>query len=200
MAIVMYDEQPTAENYDETGFSEKIEAALKVIALFSFALIFGGFLLTRSLTKSQITKTSIKSSFGKVEYKTPYKNTLYQNFGFVQEPKIELPMKTTSGYVDTTFLLDSGAVVSALPLQAARDTGINLATAKRITLRGFSGVPTFAYLGNITVKIGSEDYEFPAVFTESESTTYILGRKGLFDDFTIEFDNTLRVITISNKE
>jgi hypothetical protein len=126
-------------------------------------------------------------------------NTLYESFGFVQEPKVTMPLKTTSGYVDTTFLLDSGAVVSTLPLQAAQDTGVDLSRAKRITLQGFSGVPAFAYLDKITVKIGNTDFEFPATFTESNATTYILGRKGLFDEFSINFNHEDRVITISKR-
>jgi len=81
----------------------------------------------------------------------------------------------------------------------AQDTGVDLAQAKRITLQGFSGVPSFAYLAQITIKIGNTDYEMPATFTDSNSTTYILGRKGLFDDFTINFDHEQRTITISKR-
>ncbi|EKD62819.1 MAG: hypothetical protein ACD_52C00045G0001, partial [uncultured bacterium] len=110
-----------------------------------------------------------------------------------------VPLKTLSGYVDTTFLLDSGAVVSTLPLQAAHDTGVDLAKAKRITLQGFSGVPAFAYLDKIVLQLAGQEIEFPATFTESNSTTYILGRKGLFDDFTINFDHQDRVITIKGQ-
>jgi hypothetical protein len=78
----------------------------------------------------------VTDSFGKLEYTVPYKNTLYESFGFVQEPKVTMPMKTTQGYVDTTFLLDSGAVVSTLPLQAAHDTGVDL-VRQRITYKDF---------------------------------------------------------------
>lgn len=180
--------------------SVKTEAIIKVFSLFGFAVILGIFLLVRGVFfKSPINQVSVSDSFGKLEYTVPYKNTLYESFGFVQEPKVTMPLKTTKGYVNTTFLLDSGAVVSTLPLQAAQDTGADLTTAKRITLQGFSGVPAFAYLAKITIKIGNTDYELPATFTESSSTTYILGRKGLFDDFTINFDHVQRVITISKR-
>jgi hypothetical protein len=180
--------------------SVKTEAIIKVFSLFGFAVILGIFLLVRGMFfKSPINQVSVTDSFGKLEYTVPYKNTLYESFGFVQEPKVTMPLKTTKGYVNTTFLLDSGAVVSTLPLQAAQDTGADLTTAKRITLQGFSGVPAFAYLAKITIKIGNTDYELPATFTESSSTTYILGRKGLFDDFTINFDHIQRVITISKR-
>lgn len=180
--------------------SVKTEAIIKIVSLFGFALLLGIFYLVRGIFfKSAVNQVSVSNTFGNLEYKAPYKNTLYESFGFVQEPKITMPLKTMKGYVDTTFLLDSGAVVSTLPLDAAQATGVDLSRAKRITLQGFSGVPSFAYLDKITIRIGSADFELPATFTESNSTTYILGRKGLFDDFSINFDHELRVITISKR-
>lgn len=196
MAILNYDHGVSAE---ATG-SVKVEAIIKIVSLFGFAIVIGGLLLARGLFfGTKINQVTVSDSFGKLEYKVPYKNTLYESFGFVQDPKVTLPLKTTAGYVNTTFLLDSGAVVSTLPLNAAHDTGVDLSRAKRITLQGFSGVPAFAYLASITVKIGDSEFEFPATFTESSATTYILGRKGLFDDFSINFDHEERVITISKR-
>ncbi len=196
MALVSFDPHTSESTVDSTA---KWSALLKVASLFGFAVIIGGILLIRNLGGGGVNQVSVTNNFGVIEFKVPYKNTLYENFGFVQEPKITMPLKTLAGYVDTTFLLDSGAVVSTLPLQAAHDTGVDLARAKRITLQGFSGVPAFAYLDRIIVQIGGVDFEFPATFTESNSTTYILGRKGLFDDFTINFDHENRVITIKGK-
>ncbi len=196
MAILSYDQHGIRE---EGGAREKWGAVIKIVSLFGFAGAIGVFLLVRGLGRSKVNQVTVTNSFGQVEYKVPYKNTLYENFGFVQEPKVTIPLRTLSGYVDTTFLLDSGAVVSTLPLQAAHDTGVDLARAKRITLQGFSGVPAFAYLDKIIVKLGGTDFDFPATFTESNSTTYILGRKGLFDDFTINFDHNDRIITITGK-
>lgn len=199
MAYLTFDQH--AENSEgDAPKSVKVEAIVKVLSLFAFAAVLGIFVLVRSLFfGSKVNQVSVSDSFGKIEYIVPYKNTLYESFGFVQEPKVTMPLKTTTGYVDTTFLLDSGAVVSTLPLQAAQDTGVDLSRAKRITLQGFSGVPAFAYLDKITVKIGSTEFEFPATFTESNATTYILGRKGLFDEFSINFNHEDRVITISKR-
>lgn len=186
--------------FDNTSSSMKTEAIIKIVSLFGFVIALGIFFLVRNVFfGSKINQVSISDSFGRLEYKAPYKNTLYESFGFVQEPKVTMPLLTIRGYIDTTFLLDSGAVVSTLPLQAAQDTGVDLSRAKRITLQGFSGVPSFAYLDKIIIKIGNTDYELPATFTESNATTYILGRKGLFDDFSINFDHEERVITISKR-
>lgn len=199
MAYLTFD-QHTTENTGDVAKNVKIQAIIKIVSLFGFALAIGVFFLVRGIFfKSGVNQISVTDSFGKLEYTVPYKNTLYESFGFVQEPKVTMPLKTTTGYVDTTFLLDSGAVVTTLPLQAAHDTGVDLSQAKRITLQGFSGMPSFAYLAQITIKIGNTDFEFPATFTESNATTYILGRKGLFDEFSINFNHEQRVITISKR-
>jgi hypothetical protein len=199
MAYLTFDEHVT-DSGNGPAKSVKAMAMVKVFSLFGFAVVLGLFLLIRGVFfASKINQVTVTDSFGKLEYTVPYKNTLYESFGFVQEPKVTMPMKTTQGYVDTTFLLDSGAVVTTLPLQAAHDTGVDLARAKRITLQGFSGVPAFAYLATITIKIGNTDFEFPATFTESSATTYILGRKGLFDEFSINFNHEDRIITISKR-
>ncbi len=196
MAIVSYEAH---DNEVGVEAGAKWQAILKIASLFGFALVIGAILLIRNLRGGGVNQVSMTNNFGVIEFRVPYKNTLYENFGFVQEPKVTIPLKTLQGYEETTFLLDSGAVVSTLPLQAAHDTGVDLARAKRITLQGFSGVPAFAYMDKIIVQIGGVDFEFPASFTESNHTTYILGRKGLFDDFTINFDHEERVITIKGK-
>ena len=45
----------------------------------------------------------------------PYQQTLYKHFGNALNPQVKLQVKTTTGYKNLEFLIDSGAVVSALP-------------------------------------------------------------------------------------
>lgn len=200
MAYLSY--EPTGgEESQEVDRSVRWEAILKIISLFGFVALLIVFYLGRKLLfGGGINQVSIKNGLGGIEYVVPYKNTLYENFGFVQDPRVSLPLKTLNGYTDTVFLLDSGAVVTTMPLQAAHDSGVDLTRAKRITLQGFSGVPAFAYLAEVTVQIAGQDYKIPATFTESNSTTYILGRKGFFDDFSILFDHEQRAIIITRKK
>jgi len=203
MGYITYDQQTVNSQYagQEVDIQTKVGAILKIVSLFAFMGLLGGFLVLRKyFFSTSVNSVSLNDSWGNLEFRIPYKNTLYENFGFVQDPRVTIPLKTIQGFVNTTFLLDSGAVVTTMPLQAAHDTGVDLSRAKRITLQGFSGVPAFAYLDKVTVKIGDAEYEFPATFTESNSTTYILGRKGLFDDFSILFDHEQRAIIISRKK
>ena len=129
----------------------------------------------------------------------PYQQTLYKHFGNAINPQIEIPVKTINGYKDMMFLIDSGAVVSALPKTLAEDLGINLSELPRITIEGFAGQKTFAYKGEFVVKIGREEVAIPVVFSENPKASNILGRIGFFDEFNITFDAETQRIKISKK-
>jgi len=153
-------------------------------------LIGIAFLVSRNiLEKNTISKETILTA--------PFKNVLWQDFGMVVEPEIDLELKTVNrGYEKQAFLLDSGAVVSALPREVAEKLGQNLAFLPRSTFQGFGNTTTFAYQGEMKVKIGSEEAVLPVVFTEAMGTKAILGRKGFFEQFTISFDHQKQRVEI----
>lgn len=129
----------------------------------------------------------------------PYQQTLYKHFGNAINPQIKLPVKTVKGYKEMEFLLDSGAVVSALPQTQAENLGVDLTQLPRITIEGFAGQKTFAYKGEFMVKIGADEATIPVVFSESQQASNILGRIGFFDDFSINFDANKKTIIITKK-
>ncbi len=177
--------------------SEKKEAILKILALCSLLVITLFFLFIRLVFPTNGQTTSMSNS-GEIIYQIPYTKSIDLNLGFVQVPMVNLPLKTTKGFINTPFLLDTGAIISTLPLQAAKNLGVDIVDSKRITLQGFSGMPVFAYLGTITVKIGDKNFDLPATFSDV-SKENILGRKGLFDTFSINFDYEKQLITLSRK-
>lgn len=126
----------------------------------------------------------------------PLKNTLWQGFGLVIEPELTLPLKTPRGFISQAFLLDSGALVSSLPREKANQLGLKLAFLPRSVFVGYGGETTFAYQGQMTVKLGSQEKTLPVVFTESYGTRAILGRKEFFEQYTILFDHERRIIEI----
>lgn len=129
----------------------------------------------------------------------PYQQTLYKHFGNAINPQITIPVKTITGYREMEFLIDSGAVVSALPKTLAEDLGVDLTELPRITIEGFAGQKTFAYRGEFVIKIGKEEVVIPVVFSESPQANNILGRIGFFDQFNITFDAESQRIKISRK-
>jgi hypothetical protein len=120
----------------------------------------------------------------------------WTDIGSVMEPVLQVPVKTLEGFVKTEFILDSGAVISSLPRDWAGKTGKDLALAKRISFRGFGNTISFAYQSDMTLRLGSENVDLPVVFTESEGTRSLLGRKGLFDQYSIFFDHTNKMMEI----
>jgi len=129
----------------------------------------------------------------------PYQQTLYKHFGNALNPQVQLQVKTVTGYKNLEFLIDSGAVVSALPKIAALDLGADLDNLPRITIEGFAGQKTFAYRGEFVIKIGRDEVVLPVVFSENPQASNILGRIGFFDQFNVVFNADNKNITISRR-
>lgn len=127
----------------------------------------------------------------------PMQETNWQDLGNVVEPLIPLQVKTKNGYKDNKFLLDSGAVVSSLPREWAKETGQDLSFLPRSTFKGFGGTTSFAYQGEMVLLLGEDkDVAFPVVFTEAIGTKSLLGRKGFFENYSIYFNHKERKIEI----
>ena len=152
-------------------------------------LIAGGLLIFVVLLGPVVFRQFFYSRPESVVFVAPFKKTAFQGFGLVLQPEVSLPLKTKEGQPEKTFLLDSGAVVSSLPREMVEPMGIDLAFLPRSTFQGFGGTTSFAYNGNMTIVLGEEELTLPAVFTEAQGTRYILGRKGLFDKYSIFFDH-----------
>ena len=182
-------------------------AALKFISLFlltaSVVLVF--IWQKQTVTVKQLEpKTGFSSLINQGSSETilsiPYQQTLYKHFGSAINPLITIPIKTINGYYDSKFLVDSGAVVSAMSKVMAEEMGVNLLYLPRITIEGFAGQKTFAYRGEMIVKIGQEEIIIPVVFSENPQANNILGRVGFFDQFTIVFDAETKKIIIRQKK
>ena len=129
-------------------------------------------------------------------YSQALKETLWQSFGTVSEAELSLPIETPQGIVEYPFLLDTGAVVSSLPREMADKLGKNLAFLPRQTFKGFGNTTAFAYESEMTIRLGSKAIKLPVVFTEAAGSRALLGRKGVFDKFTIMLDHKNRLVEI----
>ena len=115
-------------------------------------------------------------------------------FGRVVDPTINLPVSTWYGWRSFKFIVDSGADVSLVPRSIADLVGIDLAEANRLRSFGIEGSGVDVLQGNLTVKIGACELELPCLFSSREDSPTLLGRAGLFDHFSIVFDNQKRKI------
>jgi len=181
-------------------------ASLKVFSLI-LVMVVAGLLYAWQRKNTQVKTMEPKTGFAGLISQgmdgailtIPYQQTLYKHFGNVINPQVKLPVKTITGYEEMEFLIDSGAVVSALPKTKAENLGVNLTELPRITIEGFAGQKTFAYRGEFIIKIGREEVPIPVVFSENPQANNILGRIGFFDQFNITFDAESQRITISRK-
>lgn len=183
----------------------QVIAGLKIGVVFLVVLVTGLFFFYQR-KQARINQVGV-SSFTRLISQTaddeilviPYQQTLYKHFGNAINPQVRLEVKTIGGYQNMEFLIDSGAVVSALPKLAALDLGADLDNLPRITIEGFAGQKTFAYRGEFVVKIGPHETILPVVFSENPQASNILGRIGFFDQFNVVFNADDRNITISRR-
>lgn len=190
----------------EARVNWKLIAGLKISVVVGIILVAGlGFAWQRK--NAQINQAKVKIGFSGLINQVdgailtiPYQQTIYKHFGNAINPQVEIPVKTITGYKKIEFLVDSGAVVSALPKTMAEDLGVNLNELPRITIEGFAGQKTFAYRGEFVLMIGSEEVVIPVVFSENPQASNILGRIGFFDQFNIMFDAEDQSIIISRKK
>lgn len=121
-------------------------------------------------------------------------------FGIIPTPLLDVSVLTNAGYQLYQFLFDTGADFTMLPRYMAEDTGLNLKTLPQIRSMGIEGKGIIVYVGNIRIKVGTEELTILCLFSEKDTTPFLLGRMDIFLHFSINFDNKhKRVIFIPLK-
>jgi len=103
-------------------------------------------------------------------------------------PIIPILLKGKKGWLPADALLDSGAIVSLFQGDIARELGLKVTAGKRIYPRGIGG-HICAHVHRVALKIGEEEFKADVAFSdELPLGINILGRKDVFDRFTVKFD------------
>lgn len=89
------------------------------------------------------------------------------------------------------MLIDSGATISALPKSIASLLGIDLRKGKPLRIFGIDGKSMGAWRHEISVKMGPHSFRLPVAFLNSENAPRVLGREGIFDTYTVIFEETI---------
>ena len=183
----------TVEEGSELENKKKKRGLLK-LGLFLVILFFLGIGSTVMITRL-FADEAYRSKKG-VVFSAPLKTTVWQAYGSVSEAQVELPIVTPNGEIKQQFLLDTGAVVSSLPREMADKMGLDLAFLPRQTFKGFGNTTSFAYQAEMEVNLGGRNVILPVVFTEAGGSKALLGRKGLFDKYTIVVDHKSKLLEI----
>jgi len=116
-------------------------------------------------------------------------------------PIIPLELRLSDGgtWVASDALVDSGASVSLFDGQVGRTLGLTVHRGERIRPSGIGGTIN-AFLHRIRLKIGDEEFEAEAAFTESHSLPLnLLGRKSVFERFLVTFDERRRQTVLETR-
>jgi len=105
-------------------------------------------------------------------------------------------VRTIFGYQAYTFLLDTGADFTMLPRYMADDLGISLSQCRQIPSFGIEGSALTTYVSTIHVKLAAWDFDLTCLISAKDVTPFILGRMGLFDRFSVTFDNRRKQIVL----
>lgn len=171
----------------------------KKIFYFAFLLIIlfsaVGFALLKITNTSIPSVNDISPITNSNEFKIDYVTSNYANYGTVFDPIVNINVTTPTGPKIMEFLLDSGAVVSAMPQGSLKDFNMTFDNLNRIVVKGH-GSTFFAYMSNITVEINGKTKQIPVLFTNTDVGSKVLGRRGFFDQYNVEFNSEQKKIII----
>ncbi|MFH1563071.1 MAG: aspartyl protease family protein [Nitrospirota bacterium] len=119
------------------------------------------------------------------------------HLGVIPDPKIDILILEKSGYAPYRFLLDTGADCTMMPSSAAEDLDIDLNRCPIDRSYGIEGNGVKVYISQITAKIGDYELTIKCLFSEKETTPYLLGRIDIFSHFNITFDNEQKKIILT---
>ncbi|OGF62026.1 hypothetical protein A2926_01540 [Candidatus Giovannonibacteria bacterium RIFCSPLOWO2_01_FULL_44_40] len=103
--------------------------------------------------------------------------------------KLLFPYKN-GGEVTFLLLIDSGAHMSALPMTDADIIGVRAEDGDLMSVAGINGVPIRGWRHDIPVRCENNFIHLPVVFLDDTLAPRVLGRAGVFEKFTIVFDET----------
>ncbi len=119
----------------------------------------------------------------------PYNIRLQENGTIDTFPIVEIAFPYKKGeWISLFLVIDSGATISALPKSDAEMFGISLDTGIRLLISGVGGEKIVGWKYQITARLGGKDISFPVVFIDNEFSPRVLGRAGIFNRFTIIFE------------
>lgn len=108
-------------------------------------------------------------------------------------PAAEVRFPSPDGkWISLLLIVDSGASISALPINDARPLGINAATGTPMVVAGIAGKPVRGWRHELHVRLGPERLRLPVVLLDDATAPRVLGRAGLFERTTVVFEESSR--------
>ena len=138
----------------------------------------------------------LKFSYRRYRYKSP----IFPKERSITRPVIPVRLINDDKHVDYYGLIDSGADLCLFHAKIGEIIGLNIKSGKQTKLFGLEG-KAVAYFHNITINVGGWEYGCHAGFSyDVKDMPYgLLGQKGFFDRFIVNFDFDKEYIELRRK-
>ena len=108
-------------------------------------------------------------------------------------PGAKVEFKNRDGEWLALFLIiDSGATISALPKSDAEIMGINAATGAPALVAGIGNQYMKGWQHYVAAKLNGTRLRIPITFLDNNNAPRVLGRAGIFNNFTIIFEESMK--------
>ena len=115
-------------------------------------------------------------------------------------PLIPLKIKGEDGWAIYNAFVDSGAGYSIFQSDVAEDLNLKLEGGKKEYVTVGDGSLIIVYIHQLEIQIGDEKFEAGIGFSKQLGIGFnIIGRKDIFEEFKICFDEKEKVVEFYNK-
>ncbi|MBI3050825.1 hypothetical protein HYY74_00020 [Candidatus Woesearchaeota archaeon] len=122
----------------------------------------------------------------------------YQLFRNAYYPVIPLTLAHGEKRVNTSALVDSGATISIFNSSTGSELGVDVESGEKRIFQGVSA-KLIGYVHTVTVLIEGEKIQCKVAFSGELGTSFnLIGREGIFDKFSITFNESRRELLMEN--
>ncbi len=122
-----------------------------------------------------------------------------EGLGRLFYPFVRVGLKTTLGWRDFDFLVDTGADVTTIPKQMLSLLDLSSSKLKKGTTRGVGDILVYTLETKLPIKIGHDSFPIHVSFVESheDSSPLLLGRKDIFEKrFSLVLESRLQMTVL----
>ena len=129
----------------------------------------------------------------------PFEYAQIEGLGRLFYPTVILKLKTTAGWRDFSFLVDTGADITTIPTHLLPVLGIDKDDLKKSKTLGVGGFSVVTFDFKMPLMIGKKELKVraSAVEVRGSSMPLLLGRKDIFENkFSLKIDSKRKVTAL----
>lgn len=121
----------------------------------------------------------------------------YARLGADVHPIVSLGIHLTDAWRTVYAYVDSGAAYTVLSATLA-PAGFDYRSGKLTQSRSATGHPLSLFIHDLEIQLGFDRFSAPVAFSPDLHVGFnLLGRKGIFDRYKVEFDDRRRLVSFT---